>query len=399
MQASKAAISLTKRYCARNYHPLPVVVSRAEGVWVWDLEGARYMDMLSSYSALNQGHNHPKIRKAAIEQLNRVPLTSRAFYNDRLGEFAKKLCALTGKDKILPMNTGTEAVETSLKIARKWGYKVKGVPENAAEIITFTNNFHGRTISVISFSTEKQYRDGFGPFTGGFVTIPYGDLNALEQAFTERTVAVLIEPIQGEGGIIIPPAGYLKAVYALCKGHNALFIADEVQTGLARTGKLFACDHENIVPDMYVLGKALSGGFYPISAVAANDDVMCVITPGDHGSTFGGNPLAAAIGIAALEVIEEEKLAERAAALGEYFMSRLRSLNSPHIEEVRGKGLLIGVDIRRSSGPAMKFCEKLMKQGILCKDTRETTMRLAPALTITKEEIDWALEQIGAVLA
>lgn len=354
--------------------------------------------MLSSYSALNQGHNHPKIRKAAIDQLKRVPVTSRAFFNDQLGDFAKKLCKVTKKDKILPMNSGTEAVETSLKIARKWGHMIKGVPEGKQEIITFTNNFHGRTISVISFSTEPQYRFGFGPYTGGFVTLPYGDIGALEKAITKNTVGILIEPIQGEGGVLIPPAGYLKKAYALCKKNNVLFIADEVQTGFARTGTMFACDHENIIPDMYVLGKALSGGFYPVSAVAANNDIMEVITPGDHGSTFGGNPLAAAIGSASLDVIMEEKLAEKAAAMGKYFMDELEKIHSPHVKEIRGKGLLIGVEIKKESGKAMDFCKMLMKLKILCKDTHEQTMRFAPALTISQKEIDWALARITKVL-
>ncbi|MCX7996603.1 MAG: ornithine--oxo-acid transaminase [Patescibacteria group bacterium] len=398
MQQSKIAISRTETYCAHNYHPLPVVVSKAEGVWVWNPEGHRYLDMLSSYSAVNQGHNHPRIRAAAIDQLGRVPLTSRAFYNDRLGEFAEKLCTITRKDKILPMNTGTEAVETSLKIARKWGHTVKGVLENTAEIITFENNFHGRTISVISFSTEVQYRRGFGPFTPGFVRVPFGNIDALEQAITSRTVAVLVEPVQGEGGVIIPPDGYLRQMRRLCTKKQILMIADEVQTGLARTGRMFACDYEDVEPDMYVLGKALSGGFYPISAVAADDDIMQVITPGDHGSTFGGNPLAAAIGSTALDVIIEEHLAENAERMGIYFINALRNLNSPHVAEVRGKGLLIGVDIKPESGVAMDFCKKLMKQGILCKDTRKSTMRFSPPLTITKDELDWALERIAKVL-
>ncbi len=366
---------------------------------MWDVEGKKYMDMLSSYSALNQGHAHPTIRKAAIDQMKRIPVTSRAFFNDQLGDFAKKLCKLTHKDKILPMNSGTEAVETSLKIARKWGHVIKGVPEGNQEIITFTNNFHGRTISVISFSTEPQYRFGFGPYTGGFITIPYGDIKALQKAITKKTVAILIEPIQGEGGVIVPPPGYLKQAYELCKNNNVLFIADEVQTGLARTGKMFACDHEDIIPDMYVLGKALSGGFYPISAVAANDDIMKVITPGDHGSTFGGNPLAAAIGSAALDVLIKEKLASKAAKLGNYFTEQLMNIRSPHVKEIRGKGLLIGVEIKKESGKAMEFCYRLMNEGILCKDTHEQTMRFAPALTITQEEIDWAMKRITKVLS
>ncbi len=399
MKHSRHYINLTEKYTAHNYHPLPIVIHKAKGVWVWDMEGRKYMDMLSSYSALNQGHTHPKIRRAAIDQLKRIPVTSRAFYNDQLGDFAQKLCKLTKKDKILPMNSGTEAVETSLKIARKWGHVKKGVPEGKQEIITFSNNFHGRTISVISFSTEPQYRFGFGPYTGGFVTIPYGDIKALQKAITKNTVAILIEPIQGEGGVIVPPQGYLKQAYNLCKSTSVLFIADEVQTGLARTGKMFACEHEGIIPDMYVLGKALSGGFYPISAVAANDDIMDVITPGDHGSTFGGNPLAAAIGSAALDVLTEDNLAAKAHKLGNYFIEQLQNLQSPHVKEIRGKGLLIGVEIKKESGKAMEFCYKLMEEGILCKDTHEQTMRFAPALTISEKEIDWAMKRIKKVLS
>lgn len=398
IQSSRAYITLTEKYCAHNYHPLPVVVSKAKGVWVWDVEGRKYMDMLSSYSAVNQGHGHKKILKAMVDQAKRVPLTSRAFYNDKLGNFAKKLCVLTKKDKILPMNSGTEAVETALKVARKWGHLVKKVPENKGEIIVCKNNFHGRTITVISMSTEPQYRHGFGPYTGGFVTIPHGDLQALKKAITKNTVAFLVEPIQGEGGVLVPPEGYLKSAFELCHKNKVLFIADEVQTGLARTGKMFACDLEGVIPDMYILGKALSGGFYPISAVAANDDIIQVITPGDHGSTFGGNPLAAAIGIAALEVLEQEKLAQRAAEMGTYFMEQLRALNSRHVKDIRGKGLLIGVEIKKSSGTAMDFCGKLLKLGLLAKDTHISTMRFAPALTITKKEIDWALQRIKTVL-
>jgi ornithine--oxo-acid transaminase len=396
---AKFHIELTEKYGAHNYKPLPVVLTKGEGVWVWDVEGNKYIDMLSSYSALNQGHRHPKIIKAVIEQLERITLTSRAFYNDKLSLFLKKLNEITGYDKALPMNSGAEAVETAIKIARKWAYTKKGIPLNDGEIIVALNNFHGRTITIISFSSEHQYRYAFGPFTPGFVFVPFGDYLAIEKAINDRTIGVLIEPIQGEGGIIVPPEGYLKKVREITKEKNVLLMLDEIQTGLGRTGKLFAYQHElseNEKPDILILGKALGGGIYPVSVVLANDDIMEVIKPGDHGSTFGGNPLAAAIGIAALEVIIEENLPENARIMGDYFIRNLREIKSPYIKEVRGKGLLIGVELNR---PAREFCEKLMKLGVLSKETHEYVIRFAPPLIIKKEEIDWALERIKSVLS
>lgn len=391
-------IELEEKYGAHNYHPLDVVVAEAEGVWVTDVEGKRYMDCLSAYSAVNQGHVHPTIRQAMMDQLQRVTLTSRAFRNDQLGPFYQELCEMTGYEKVLPMNSGAEAVETALKAARKWGYTVKGVPTDQAEIIIPTNNFAGRTISIISFSTEAQYRHGFGPFTPGFTIVPYGDAQAFEQAITPNTVAFMFEPIQGEGGIIIPPAGYLQRVRELCDEHNVLFIADEIQTGLGRTGKLFAVEHEGVRADVVTIGKALSGGFYPVSAVLANAEVLDVFDPGDHGSTFGGNPLGCAVARAALRVIREEKLVENAAEMGEYFMDRLSEINSPHIKEVRGRGLLIGVELHESAGGARRFCEALQNEGILCKETHQHIIRFAPPLVITKSNIDWAAERIQRVM-
>jgi len=396
---AKFHIELTEKYGAHNYKPLPVVLTKGEGVWVWDVEGNKYIDMLSSYSALNQGHRHPKIIKAVIEQLERITLTSRAFYNDKLSLFLKKLNEITGYDKALPMNSGAEAVETAIKIARKWAYTKKGIPLNDGEIIVALNNFHGRTITIISFSSEHQYRYAFGPFTPGFVFVPFGDYLAIEKAINDRTIGVLIEPIQGEGGIIVPPEGYLKKVREITREKDVLLMLDEIQTGLGRTGKLFAYQHElseNEKPDILILGKALGGGIYPVSVVLADDEIMEVIKPGDHGSTFGGNPLAAAIGIAALEVIIEENLPENARIMGDYFIRNLREIKSPYIKEVRGKGLLIGVELNR---PAREFCEKLMKLGVLSKETHEYVIRFAPPLIIKKEEIDWALERIKSVLS
>lgn len=396
---AKFHIELTEKYGAHNYKPLGVVLTRGEGVWVWDIEGNKYIDMLSSYSALNQGHKHPKIIKAVIEQLERITLTSRAFYNDKLSLFLKKLNEITGYDKALPMNSGAEAVETAIKIARKWAYVRKGIPMNDGEIIVALNNFHGRTITIISFSSEPQYRFGFGPFTPGFVFVPFGDYLAIEKAINDRTIGVLIEPIQGEGGIIVPPESYLKKVREITREKGVLLILDEIQTGLGRTGKLFAYQHElseNEKPDILILGKALGGGIYPVSVVLANDEIMDVIKPGDHGSTFGGNPLAAAIGIAALDVIIEENLPENARIMGDYFIRNLKEIRSPYVKEVRGKGLLVGVELNR---PAREFCEKLMKLGVLSKETHEYVIRFAPPLIIKKEEIDWALERIKSVLS
>lgn len=391
-------IDLETQYGANNYHPLDVVITEGKGVWVWDVKGNKYLDFLSAYSALNQGHCHPKILAAMIEQAEKVTLTSRAFRNDQLGKFYQKLADISGLPKVLPMNSGAEAVETALKAVRKWAYQVKGVPQNQAEIIVCENNFAGRTISLVSFSTEDQYQDGFAPFTPGFKVVPFGDAEALENAITPNTAAFLVEPIQGEGGIIVPPAGFLKKAEQICKENRVLLIFDEIQTGLGRTGKMFAHQHEGVHPDGVTIGKALSGGFYPISAFISTAEVMDVFNPGDHGSTFGGNPLAAAIGNAALDVIIDENLSERAAMIGEYFMSKLRSLSSPHIKEVRGKGLLIGVELHPEAGGARRFCKALAKEKLLAKETRDHVIRFAPPLVITIEEIDWALERIAKVL-
>jgi ornithine--oxo-acid transaminase len=391
-------ISLEERYGAHNYHPLDVVLTRGEGVWVYDVEGRRYLDCLSAYSALNQGHVHPKILQAMIEQAQKLTLTSRAFRNDQLPLFYQELSELSGYEMSLPMNSGTEAVETALKLARKWAYEVKGVPRYQAEIIVAANNFHGRTISIISFSTEALYRDAFGPFTSGFVIVPYGDAQAVQEAIKPQTAAVLLEPIQGEAGVIVPPAGYLRQVAEICRQHHVLLIADEIQTGLGRTGRLFACDHEGVRPDIMILGKALSGGFYPVSAVLADRPILGLFRPGEHGSTFGGNPLAAAIARAALRVIREERLPERAAEMGAYFLEQLMEIPSPHVKEVRGKGLLIGVELKPEAGGARRFCEALRQEGILAKETHEHVIRFAPPLIIRREEIDWALPRIRRVL-
>ena len=391
-------IELENQYGANNYHPLDVVLTRGEGVWVWDVDGKKYLDCLSAYSAVNQGHCHPRIANVVAEQARRLTLTSRAFRNDQLGLFYQKLVEISGMPKVLPMNSGAEAVETALKAIRKWAYTVKGVPEDQAEIIVCANNFHGRTITIISFSTEEQYRRGFGPLTPGFKIIPFGDVDALKAAITPNTAAFLVEPIQGEGGIIVPPAGYLEAAEKVCRENNVLFVLDEIQTGLGRTGKMFAHQYENVKPDGLIVGKALSGGFYPVSAFLATEELMGVFKPGDHGSTFGGNPLAAAIGRTALEVLVEEKLPERAAEMGEYFMEGLRKIKSPHVKEIRGKGLLIGVELKHEAGGARRFCEALAQEGILSKETHEHVIRFAPPLVIGKEEIDWALTRIEKVL-
>ena len=393
--SSGELIKINDEFGAHNYLPLPVVIEKGKGVWVWDVEGKKYMDMLSAYSALNQGHNHPRIVKAAQRQLARLTLTSRAFHNDKLPLFLKKVCEVTGMDMALPMNTGAEAVETAIKAARKWAYTVRGMEKYKGEIIVAENNFHGRTITIISFSSEEQYREGFGPFTPGFKMVPYGDIEAIKNAFNENTIGVLIEPIQGEGGIIIPPEGYLKEVKSLCEKNNALFILDEIQTGLGRTGKMFAWEWEDAKPDMIILGKALSGGILPVSVVAARKDILGVFNPGDHGSTFGGNPLGSAVAIEALNVLIDEKLPDRAIEMGNYFMDKLRTLKNPSIKEVRGRGLLIGLEMTE---PTRKYAEALMEEGLLCKETHEYVLRFAPPLVIKKDEIDWAFEKIKKVI-
>jgi len=391
-------IALENRYGAHNYKPLDVVLQRGKGIWVWDVNQKRYLDCLASYSAVNQGHCHPEILAAAKAQMRKLTLTSRAFRNDQLGPFFKEICALTRSHKVLPMNSGAEAVETVIKAVRKWGYQVKGVPKNKARIIVCKNNFHGRTIGIVSFSTEPQYREGFGPFTPGFQVIPFGDTDALEKAITPHTVAFLAEPIQGEGGVIVPPDGYLKKVRKICSAHNVVLILDEIQTGLGRTGKLLAEEHEGIEADVTLVGKALSGGFYPISAVLSNMEVMGVFLPGDHGSTFGGNPLACAVARTAVRVLMKEKMIENAQEMGEYFMAGLKAIKSPFVREVRGRGLMIGVELHKTAGGARRFCEALMQKGLLCKETHQDVIRLTPPLVITRSEIDWALRRIASVL-
>jgi ornithine--oxo-acid transaminase len=399
--ASKTAGFLAEvdQYSAHNYHPLPVVIERGEGVWVWDVDGNRYLDMLAAYSALNQGHRHPAIIEAAHQQLDALTLTSRAFHNDQMGPFLKELCEATGFERALPMNTGAEAVETAIKMVRKWGYEVKGVPDGKAEIIVCANNFHGRTTTIVGFSSEQQYKDGFGPFTPGFEEIPYGDAEALAAAITKNTVGFLVEPLQGEGGVVVPPKGFLQKARKLCTENRVAFIADEIQTGLGRTGRLFCCEWEGVRPDILIVGKALGGGVYPVSAAIADSEFMDVFHPGDHGSTFGGNPLAAAIARASLQVVLEEKLAERADRLGTWFMDRLRAIESKHVKEVRGRGLMIGVEIKESSGTARPFCEALEAKGILAKETHHQVIRFAPPLTITQEELEFALERATEVLS
>ncbi len=391
-------IELEEQYGAHNYHPLDVVLTRGEGVWVFDVDGNRYLDCLSAYSALNQGHVHPKILDALLAQARQLTLISRAFRNDQLPLFYKELSALTGYQMALPMNSGAEAVETAIKLARKWAYRVRGIPRHHAEIITCENNFHGRTVSIISFSTELYYRDDFGPFTPGFVTVPFGDAQAIANAITPHTAAVLLEPIQGEAGVNIPPDGYLRKVRELCTRNNILFIADEIQTGLGRTGKMFACDHEEVRPDVVIIGKALSGGFYPVSAVVADADLLGLFQPGEHGSTFGGNPLGMAVARAAMRVIVEEDLVGNSARMGEYFYEQLAEITSPHVKDVRGKGLLIGVELHPKAGGARWFCEALVKVGILTKETHENVIRFAPPLIIDKPTVDWAIPRIREVL-
>ncbi|MDQ6419491.1 ornithine--oxo-acid transaminase [Paenibacillus sp. LHD-117] len=394
-QSSQDAITLADRYGARNYKPLPIVIAEAQGIWVTDPEGNRYMDMLSAYSALNQGHRHPRIIGALKEQADKVTLTSRAFHNEVSGGFYEKLAGYTGKGAVLAMNTGAEAVETALKAARRWAYRNRDIPENAAEIIVCEGNFHGRTIAVTSFSTTEEYRKDFGPFMPGFVTVPYGDLDALEKAMSPCTAAFLVEPIQGEAGIVIPPDGYLAAAAELCAERGILLVADEIQTGFGRTGRSFAMDWEGVKPDIYVLGKALGGGVMPVSAIAADKGIMDVFEPGSHGSTFGGNPLACAVASAAIDVVIDEKLAERSEALGTYFIKRLQEIASPILREIRGRGLFIGMELLV---PARPYCEALMKEGLLCKETHERTIRFAPPLIIGKHDIDWAVPRIAQVI-
>lgn len=391
-------IQIEEKYGAHNYHPLDVVIERAEGVWVYDVEGKKYLDCLSAYSAVNQGHVHPEILKVLLEQAGKVTLTSRAFRNDQLPLLYKELSEMTGYEMSLPMNSGAEAVETAVKLARKWAYVVKKVPRHQAEIVVASNNFHGRTVTIVSFSTEPSYRDDFGPFTPGFVTVEYGDAEAVEKAITPNTAAVMLEPIQGEAGVIIPPAGYLKKVSEICKRNNVLFMADEIQTGLGRTGKLFAAYHDDVRADVTIIGKALAGGFYPVSAVLADKSILGLFQPGEHGSTFGGNPLAAAVSRAALKVIREEKLAERSHELGTYFVEQLSEIPSRHVKEVRGRGLLIGVELKPEAKGARRFCEALKSKGILAKETHDNVIRFAPPLVIDKATIDWALPSIREVL-
>jgi ornithine--oxo-acid transaminase len=391
-------IRLENKYGANNYKPLDVVLSRGEGIWVWDVEGNKYMDCLSSYSAINQGHCHPKILSALKLQAEKLTLVSRAFHSDQLGPFYQEICERTKSHSVLLMNSGAEAVETAIKAIRKWGYKIKKVPPGQAEIIVCENNFHGRTLTIVGFSTEEQYKDGYAPFTPGFKVIPFGDADALEAAITPNTVGFLVEPIQGEGGVIVPPQGYLKSVREICDRHNVMLILDEIQTGLGRTGKLFAEEHDGIESDLTLVGKALSGGFYPVSAVLSNKEVLGVFKPGDHGSTFGGNPLACAVARVALSVLFEEKMIENAAVQGDYFQKRLKEIKSPHIKEVRGKGLLIGVELVPEAGGARKFCEALKDKGLLCKETHTHIIRFAPPLIIKQDEINWALERIREIL-
>ena len=392
-------IELEQHYCAQNYLPLPVVLTRGEGVFVWDDEGNKYLDMMSAYSAVSHGHVNPRLVKVAQEQVARLNIVSRAYHTDNLGPFLQRACELTGMDVALPMNTGAEGVETALKAARKWAYEVKGVAPDKAEIIACTGNFHGRTIAVIAMSDEAQYRRGFGPFPPGFILAEYGNLQSLEEKITPNTAAFLVEPIQGEAGIVVPPAGYLKACEQLCRKHNVLLIADEIQTGLGRTGKLLACEHEGVKPDGLILGKALGGGILPVSLFLARREVMSVFTPGDHGSTFGGNPLAAAVGLEALNILVEDDLSACSASMGDYMLKKLHKLDSPMIKDVRGLGLFIGVEIDPALSTARDVCERLMQRGILSKETHDTVVRLAPPLTISRSEIDWALDRFNAVLA
>jgi ornithine--oxo-acid transaminase len=392
-------MDLVERFSAHNYHPLPVVVAKGDGVWVEDADGHRYMDFLAAYSAVNFGHRPTELIAAAEAQLQRVTLTSRAFHNDQLGPLCAELAELCGMEAVLPMNTGAEGVETAIKTARKWGYEKKGVPEGKAKIICCDGNFHGRTTTIVSFSTDPQAREGFGPYTPGFEIIPYGDAEALRGAIDDNTVAFLVEPIQGEGGVVVPPDGYLKAVREICSEKNVLFIADEIQSGLGRTGKTFACEHEGVVPDVFILGKALGGGIMPISAVVSSREILSVFRPGDHGSTFGGNPLACAVARKVIEILMEGEIQRRTAELGDYLLGRLRDAAWPMVETIRGRGLWVGIEMKKEAGGARPVCERLMQDGMLCKETHEHTIRLAPPLVITKDELDWALERLQKVLA
>jgi ornithine--oxo-acid transaminase len=391
-----ALIAKENEWSAHNYHPLDIVIDRGEGAWLFDVDGKRYLDCLSAYSAVSQGHCHPRILEAMKEQASRVTLTSRAFRNDQFPLFCEEVAEFCGMESVLAMNSGAEAVETGIKAARRWGYRVKGIPDGAAEIIVCHNNFHGRTTTIVGFSSDASYRDGFGPFAPGFVSVPFGDADAIEKAITPNTCAVLVEPIQCEAGILIPPDGYLTRIRELCRKNNVLFIADEIQTGLGRTGKRFACDHESVKPDAFILGKALSGGFYPVSAFVTNRDVMDVFDPGSHGSTFGGNPLGCAVARAALAVIEDESLADRSAELGSWFLDELRKIRNPMIQEMRGRGLLIGIELKV---PARPFCEALMAEGLLCKETHERVVRFAPPLVTSREDLEWALGKVRKVFA
>ncbi len=395
---AKDYIALENRYGAHNYKPLDVVLERGQGIWVWDVEGNKYLDCLSAYSAVNQGHCHPRIKKAMLDQADKLTLTSRAFRNDQLGFLYEELCRLTNSHKVLPMNSGAEAVETAIKAVRKWGYLSKGVPENKAEIIVCSDNFHGRTVTIISFSTDPVSTTGFGPFTPGFRIVPFGDAEALKQAVTPNTVAFLVEPIQGEAGVIIPPHGYLQRAREICDQNDMVLVFDEIQTGLGRTGKLLAEEHEGVVADVTLIGKALSGGFYPVSAVLSNTAVLDVLKPGEHGSTFGGNPLACAVAREALKVLVEEGLIDNAREVGEYFMSGLKAIDNPKIREVRGRGLLIGVEFKKEAGGARQYCERLKDAGLLCKETHDNIIRFAPPLVIGKKDVDWALERIVPIL-
>ncbi len=393
-----STIDLENQFCAHNYHPLPVVLSRGEGVFVWDENGKKYLDMMSAYSAVSHGHANPRLIDVVKKQVETLTIVSRAFYTDQLGEFLKLACELTGQDMALPMNTGAEAVETAIKAARKWGYEVKGIEKDKAEIIACTGNFHGRTTTIIAMSDEPQYQYGFGPYPAGFKLVQYGDAAALEKLITPHTAAFLVEPIQGEGGIVMPPEGYLKTCQEICRKYNVLLIADEIQTGLGRTGSLLACDHENVVPDGLILGKALGGGILPVSMFLSKREVMQVFTPGDHGSTFGGNPLASAVGLEALKILVEEKLSERSKEMGDYLVGKLHRLDSPLIRDIRGRGLFVGIEIDPAHGSAREICEALMDRVLLSKETHETVVRLAPPLIISREEIDWSVDQISEVL-